>query len=47
MDGVNDTPGVGNFVFEKATSEWEDAVEGLGDLKEGMVIEGFGVEGDG
>ena len=47
VEGVDCAPEVGNFVFEEAAGEWEDAVEGLGELEEEGVSEGFWVDGEG
>lgn len=47
VDGVEGAPEVGDFVFEEAAGEGEDAVDGLGELCEGWVVPGGGVEGEG
>lgn len=47
MDGVDNAPDVCNLVFEEAAGEGENAVKGLGNLKEEWIIECFRIEGDG
>ena len=44
MNGVEGAPEVGDFVFEEAAGEGEDAVDGLGELEEGGVVSGGRVE---
>lgn len=44
MDCVKGAPEVGDFVFEYASGEGEDAVNGLGELEEGGVVERCGVD---
>jgi len=46
-DGVEGAPEVGNFVFEEAADEWEDAVDGLGELEKRWVVCGLGVDFEG
>ena len=43
VEGVEGAPEVGDFVFEEAAGEGEDAVDGLGELDEGGVVAGCGV----
>ncbi|KAI4120217.1 MAG: hypothetical protein LQ347_007133 [Umbilicaria vellea] len=38
--GVQSAPEVGDFVFEEAAGEGEDAVDGLGELGQGWVVPG-------
>ena len=47
VDSVQGAPEVGDFVFEEAAGEGEDAVDGLGELEERRVVEGGWVEVEG
>ena len=47
MDCVEDAPEVGDFVFEDAAGEGEDAVDGLGELEERGVVDGLRIRLEG
>lgn len=46
VEGMQGAPEVGDFVFEEAAGEGEDAVDGLGELEKDWVIPRFSVEGE-